>query len=178
MAYKYFTEKLVNQTKLDLTQVFSDKWQLVKKTNNVTFGLPEIVLFLKDKSKDFTISDNMLKDYDYAIREIVSRYYKYLNTPNPFLEEEVDEELKKYEEGSKRRDSVLIEDNKVKNRGRPPKAIDIPKSEPEVQKPKVKLSEKEKLIRAIEGIRILAEDGDDLAIIQLQGLEILLEDYN
>lgn len=115
MQYKYFTEKLYTQGGLDLTKVFPDRDLIVKQQSNVDYGFPEIVEYVKVKSKDFSVSDKTLMDFDYAIKEIISRYYKSIGQDNPFYADEDKMELDKYQEGLKPRQGVTNEDGKIKN---------------------------------------------------------------
>jgi len=114
MQYKYFTEKLFTQGGLDLTNVFVDKDRIVKQQSNVDYGFPQIVEYLKLKSKNFTIADRTLMDFDYAIKEIVSRWYKSIGQDNPFVTDEDKVELDKYQQGIKPRDAVTTENGKIK----------------------------------------------------------------
>jgi hypothetical protein len=114
MQYKYFTEKLYTQGGLDLTKVFPDRDLMVRQQSNVDYGFPEIVEYLKVKSKNFSVSDKTLMDFDYAIKEIISRYYKSIGEDNPFYADEDKKELDKYQKGLKPRDPVTTENGKIK----------------------------------------------------------------
>lgn len=147
MQYKYFTEKLYTQGGLDLNQVFPDKSEIAKQQTNLDYGLPEIVKFVKEKSQDFKVADRYLIDFDYAIKEIVSRYYKSIGKDNPFVTDEDKQEIDKYQEGVKPRKGVTTEDGKIKVReGQEP-------AETTTAKPKI--LGKDELIQKYKGYMLL-----------------------
>lgn len=133
MAYKYFSQKLLNQDILDLNDVFVNQVDSVKESISVSFGLLDIVLYLKNRSKNFKLEDSFLLDYDYAIKDIISRYYNSINKPNPFLDESGKKGVDQYLKGEERREPVTTIDGKISpvpetdeekkkgKRGRPPK---------------------------------------------------------
>ena len=164
MQYKYFTEKIFTKGGLDLSQVFVDKADIVKQQMNVDYGLADIALFLKEKSKNFTVADRYLMDFDYAIKEIVSRYYKSIGQDNPFITDEDKQELDKYQQGIKPREGVTIEDGKIKRKGK--EATDTSSKGQNFSKKDIQDS--------IDGLQLLADMGDQDAIDAIAGLELLL----
>jgi hypothetical protein len=96
MAYKYFSQQLVSSN-LDLSSVFPEKQQLAKDMQNVTYGLGDIVLYLKDITKNFKSQDTSYIELDNSIQEIIKRYYKKEGVENPFFNTQ--EELQTYKKG-------------------------------------------------------------------------------
>jgi|GEM_PF-5707907 len=84
MAYKYFSKQLLESNELDLNEVFYTKQNTAREQGGVSYGLLDIVLFLKDKTSNFSISDQTYIELDTVIEEIVNRYYKSINQTNPF----------------------------------------------------------------------------------------------
>lgn len=170
MNYQYFTQKLVNQNILDLTQVFPEKMGQVKASKNIDYGIPDIVLFLKQKSANFTIADQYLMDLDYGIREIIDRYYASIEEENPFLDKnDMGNEPDKFRKGQVRRDAVTIEP------GKPSKKKE--KEKPQAQEPaKKKKLTKEEIESRIEGLKFLLDDPDIAQDVQdaIEALEVLL----
>ena len=114
MAYKYFAKQLINSD-LDLNEVFHSKQNLAREQGGVSYGLQDIVLYLKDKTSNFTVSDKTYIELDQVIEEIVNRYYKSINQTNPFkLTKKVQQE---FEEGVVPREAAEVEEGKVKGRG-------------------------------------------------------------
>lgn len=114
MAYKYFAKQLINSD-LDLNEVFHSKQNLAREQGGVSYGLQDIVLYLKDKTSNFTVSDKTYIELDQVIEEIVNRYYKSINQTNPFkLTKKVQQE---FEEGVVPREAADVEEGKVKGRG-------------------------------------------------------------
>lgn len=184
MAHKYFTEKLIGQDKLDLSEVFIDKVRILQGTMSIDFGLPEIVMFIKQRSQDFTTSDNYLREVDFAVQSIIDTYYKSINKTNPFVTKKDDVDiLDKRQEGAKPRDAMTTTDTgKVvrkaadepaeepkRGRGRPPKKVEEVAEEP-------KQFTQAQIQEAIAGLQILADMGDEDAAAQIEGLMFLLED--
>jgi hypothetical protein len=167
MKYQYFTEKLVNQDVLDLTQVFPDKMAQIRTTKNIDYGLLEIVMFLKQKSNNFSVADQLMIDLDYGIREVIERYYKSIGKDNPFITDGEDEELKKYRQGQVRRDSVTVIPGKTTKK----------KEKEKPQEPaKKKAKTKEDIESEIDGLKFLLDDPDIADDVQaaIDALEILL----
>jgi hypothetical protein len=121
MPYKYFSQELVDKNILDLSQVFPEKQQLAKESNNVDYTLMDIVLYLKNVTEDFKFTDNRYIDLDQAIKSIVQKYYVSIGKINPFEEEE-DEVLDlrlKTESGLpiNPRESAIVEEGRIKGKG-------------------------------------------------------------
>lgn len=167
MKYQYFTEKLVNQDVLDLTQVFPDRMAQIQSAKNIEFGLVDIVIFLKQKSQDFKVADQYLIDLDYGIREVVERYYKSIGQDNPFVTAEDEEEIGKFRKGQARRQPVTVEPGKPsKKKGKaeePSKKDEEPQEFTEAQ-----------IREAIDALQILADMGDEQAQEAIDALELLL----
>lgn len=176
MQYKYFTEKIFTKGGLDLSQVFVDKADIVKQQMNVDYGLADIALFLKEKSKNFTVADRYLMDFDYAIKEIVSRYYKSIGQDNPFITDEDKQELDKYQQGIKPREGVTLEDGKIKRKGKAVVEEPTP-SESEAPKEK-KVVTKDSIEKQIKALKYLAEKkNNESAKKQIKALSILLKRF-
>lgn len=84
MAYKYFSKQLLESNALDLNEVFHAKQNTAREQGGVSYGLLDIVLFLKDKTSNFSVSDQTYIELDTVVEEIVNRYYKSINQTNPF----------------------------------------------------------------------------------------------
>jgi hypothetical protein len=168
MSNNYFTQRLVNQDILDLNNVFPEKQASIKLGMNVAFGLKDIVLFLQQKSQNFTTSTQYLRDLDYAIKETIKRYYKSLNENNPFYRSGDDEEdgVDKLQKGTSRRDAVKVGGTQPEtivtpkgSKGRPQKeetsvAVAAP--------PKKRKKTKEDIELEIDGLKLLMGDDPEL----------------
>lgn len=171
MKYQYFTEKLVNQDVLDLTQVFPDRMAQIQSAKNIEFGLVDIVIFLKQKSQDFKVADQYLIDLDYGIREVVERYYKSIGQDNPFITGDEEEEIGKFRKGQARRQPVTVEPGKPsKKKDKADKTgKDEKPTEQEIEDAKelLELFSEEEINDLIGGLEIGAELGDETSEIEL-----------
>lgn len=114
MAYKYFSKQLINSD-LDLNEVFHAKQNSAREQGGVSYGLKDIVQYLKDKTSNFTVTDSTYVELDQVVEEIVNRYYKSINQTNPFkITKKVQQE---FEEGVVPREAAEVEDGKVKGKG-------------------------------------------------------------
>ena len=171
MAHKYFTEKLIGQNRLDLADVFTDKVRSLQQVMSIDFGLPEIVMFIKQRSQDFKSSDNYLKELDYAVQSIVDTYYKSIRESNPFVTKDDTAVTEKYQKGVKPRDAVTVDaEGKIAKR---------PSTEPAPSRKSKKAEEPEEFTEdqireAIEALQLLADMGDEEAQEAIDALELLL----
>jgi len=118
MAYKYFTQQLVNKNILDLTSVFPDKQKIAQDRSQVSYNLGDVVLYLKDITDDFKVTDNKYIDLDNAIREIIVKYYKSIGIEkNPITTGTTDDEAVKDLETTTTREAYVVEDGKLKGKG-------------------------------------------------------------
>ena len=76
MAYKFFSQELVNKGNLDFSNVFPEKQSEAKQQNNVAYGLGDILIYLQDVTDNFKRADQKYVDLDNGIREVVEKYYK------------------------------------------------------------------------------------------------------
>lgn len=114
MAYKYFSKQLINSD-LDLNEVFHAKQDVARQQGGVSYGLQDIVLYLKDKTSNFTVSDKTYIELDQVVEEIVNRYYKSINQSNPFkITKKIEQE---FEEGVVPREAAEVSEGKVKGKG-------------------------------------------------------------
>jgi hypothetical protein len=195
MAYKYFTEKLLSSDTLDLGTVFPEKQELARESNNVSYNLADIVLFLKDRTENFKRVESQYVDLDNAISEIVNKFYKSKGEKNPFVEELDEESLAEFESKTPR-EAAIVDKGEIKSKGAPKAAPDVekkksaPEKKPESKKaeePK-KSSPSDKLIKFKEELANRKEIFDDvydddeksdfIQLMQdkLEGDEVLAED--
>ncbi len=195
MAYKYFTEKLLSSDTLDLGTVFPEKQELARESNNVSYNLADIVLFLKDRTENFKRVESQYVDLDNAISEIVNKFYKSKGEKNPFVEELDEESLAEFESKTPR-EAAIVDKGEMKSKGAPKAAPDVekkksaPEKKPESKKaeePK-KSSPSDKLVKFKEELANRKEIFDDvydddeksdfIQLMQdkLEGDEVLAED--
>jgi|TARA_R110000868_G_C10829669_1_gene759281 hypothetical protein len=195
MAYKYFTEKLLSSDTLDLGTVFPEKQELARESNNVSYNLADIVLFLKDRTENFKRVESQYVDLDNAISEIVNKFYKSKGEKNPFVEELDEESLAEFESKTPR-EAAIVDKGEIKSKGAPKAAPDVekkksaPEKKPESKKaeePK-KSSPSDKLVKFKEELANRKEIFDDvydddeksdfIQLMQdkLEGDEVLAED--
>jgi hypothetical protein len=159
MAYKYFTKQLIenlDKYNLDLSDVFIEKQQKSKEANNVAYGLPDIVFYLKDSTNDFKTSDSKFIDMDNAIRTIIQNYYKSIGERSPF---ETDEDMFKEElidEGKAPKESFEVKDGETKV-VTAPKGL-TKKGETAVEKPK-KETKAEKIKKIEAAVEVIKPQG-------------------
>jgi hypothetical protein len=159
MKYKYFSQELLDRKDvLDLSNVFTEQQLLAQDTLNVSYGLMDIVLYLKDVTKDFTYVDLKYVDLDSAIRSIVSKYYNKKGEKNPFSKEDM--ALSGFEEGQPPREAVEVKDGKMKGKGIGKIVTKTKLPEPEPQPEPAKATGTMTFDEAMELIELL---GDDLS---------------
>jgi len=175
MAYKFFTQKLLDSDDLDLTQVSPEKQEIAREQNNVTYNLLDIAIFLRDRTENFKFSDAQYVDLDNAIAEIVNRYYKSKNEENPFTKEEVDLEGLEEFESEVPKEAFVAKAGEVKakgvSKGAPGKKK---KEEPkeEAKKPETeKVSKVDNLKKSLEKYQNLIDD----AVLDEEDIKSLLE---
>lgn len=158
MKYKYFSQELLDRKDiLDLSSVFTEQQLLAQDTLNVSYGLMDIVLYLKDVTKDFTYVDLKYVDLDSAIRSIVSKYYNKKGEKNPFSKEDM--AISGFEEGQPPREAVEVKDGKLKGKGigKVVTKTKLPEPEPEPQPAKT-----EPKLSFEEAMDLIDQMGDDL----------------
>ena len=159
MKYKYFSQELLDRKDiLNLSDVFTEQQLLAQDTLNVSYGLMDIVLYLKDVTKDFTYVDLKYVDLDSAIRSIVSKYYNKKGETNPFSKESM--ALSGFEEGQPPREAVVVKDGTMKGKGIGKIVTKTILPEPEPQPEPAKATGTMTFDEAMELIELL---GDDLS---------------
>lgn len=144
MAYKYFTEKLLSNDMLDLSTVFPEKQEMARESNNVSYNLTDIVLFLKDRTENFKRVEAQYVDLDNAISEIVNKFYKSKGEKNPFVEEIDEESLEEFQSKTPR-EAAIVEKGELKSKGAPKAAPDVEKKKStKAEEPKKKTEEPKK----------------------------------
>jgi len=113
MAYKYFSEKLI-AANMDLSMIFPEKQEAVKGNLKVTYGLGEIVIYLKDITNNFKSQDTTYIDLDNAIQELINKYYKSEDKENPFKEKKVFKDT--FEKGVVPTESITVKDGKLESK--------------------------------------------------------------
>jgi hypothetical protein len=144
MAYKYFTEKLLSNDMLDLSTVFPEKQEMARESNNVSYNLTDIVLFLKDRTENFKRVEAQYVDLDNAISEIVNKFYKSKGEKNPYIEEIDEESLAEFQSKTPR-EAAIVEKGELKSKGAPKAAPDVEKKKSiKEEEPKKKTEEPKK----------------------------------
>lgn len=158
MAYKYFTKELIEKQdkyNLDFNNIFPEKQQVAKDTNNVAYGLGDIIYYLKDATNDFKIVENKWIDTDNAINTIVSNYYKSIGQMNPFsAPEEIFEDVE-IEEGKTPKESFEVKDGKIDVITAPKGVI---RKEKPIQEPKAKETKTETKAEKVKKLNEAAEN--------------------
>jgi hypothetical protein len=194
MAYKYFTEKLLSNDMLDLSTVFPEKQEMARESNNVSYNLTDIVLFLKDRTENFKRVEAQYVDLDNAISEIVNKFYKSKGEKNPYIEEIDEESLAEFQSKTPR-EAAIVEKGELKSKGAPKAAPDVEKKksikEEELKKKteepkKTSSSDKlDKFKKELAGRKEIFDDvydddekADFIQLMQdkLEGDEVLAED--
>jgi len=126
MAYKYFTKRLLQDGSVDLASVFPDKQAMAREQCNVSYGLPEIVDYLRTATDGFKFSDQRYIDLDNAVRAIIGRYYTSKNMRNPF--EETGESIieDEYVEGNEPKKAAIVADGKTRQKELPEQKFKTP----------------------------------------------------
>ena len=185
MAYKYFTQKLLSASTIDLSTVFPEKQEIARESNNVSYSLADIAMNLKDRTENFTKVESQYIDIDSAISQIISKYYISKGEKNPFIVDVDDEALKGFESKTPR-EAAIVEDGQLKGKGAPKSAPDVKPKKEEV-KAEIQQSEEERLAAKIRDefnsvIEIFSfydsNEQEDLISGyegEMNGLELLLE---
>lgn len=84
MAFNYFSRQLLDTDKIVLSDVFPDKQQVAKNKQRVTYGLEDIVLYIKDATEDFKFYDPKYAELDGGVKEVVNKYFISIGKDNPF----------------------------------------------------------------------------------------------
>lgn len=192
MAYKYFTEKLLSSDTLDLSTVFPEKQELARESNNVSYSLTDIAVFLKDRTENFKRVEAQYIDLDSAISQIVDKFYKSKGEKNPFVEELDEESLAEFQSKTPR-EAAIVDKGEIKGKGTPKAAPDVDKKpakekKVEAKKEEPKKSSSDKLAKFKEELASRKEIFDDvydddekadfIQLMQdkLEGDEVLAED--
>jgi hypothetical protein len=126
MAYKYFTEKILSNNTIDLSMVFPEKQELARESNNVSYNLADIAIFIKDRTENFKRTESQYVDLDNAMSEIVSKWYKSKGEKNPFVEDLDEESLAAFESKTPR-EAAIVDKGEIKGKGAPKAAPDVEK---------------------------------------------------
>lgn len=116
MRYKYFSPELL-ESNIDLSQVFPDKQEMAKQRNAVSYGLLDIVIYLKEQTDNFSRQENQWIDLDNAIYKIVDNWYRFKGEPNPFVKAVPSAILQGFVEGQVPKEAVIIKDGTAKGKG-------------------------------------------------------------
>lgn len=147
---KYFVERLLAKN-VNLDEVLPEQQKSAQKRNNVTYNLADVVMYMKDATENFKIKTAEFIDMDEAIREIMKRYYKSKNIPNPF---ELPEEQEDDFEGETPKEALEVKDGKTTAKG-------APKAAPVVKAEKLTDAQKEKIAGLEKEMQSLYETFDE-----------------
>lgn len=170
MAYKYFTQQLVDKKLLDLSEVFPQKQEIAKEQNNVAYNLMDIVIYLQKVTENFKFTDAKYIDLDQAIKAIIYKYYVSIGQKNPF-DTDIDlAALEQFKEGVVPREAAIVKDGELKGKG-------VAKPAPsKVKEVKEELRE----VKTKAPSEIAIDKADDVKIQQfrnsLENLQMLFED--
>jgi hypothetical protein len=179
---KYFVERLIAKN-VNLDEVLPEQQKSAQIRNNVTYNLADVVMYMKDATENFKIKTAEFIDMDEAIREIMKRYYKSKNIPNPFeLPEEQEEDF----EGETPKEPLEVKDGKTTAKGAP-KAAPVVKVEPAAAVGNLTDAQKEKIagleneMEELFGVFDLLDDEKRSSIIasitdRMKGEKDLLKD--
>lgn len=123
---KYFVERLIAKN-VNLDEVLPEQQKSAQTRNNVTYNLADVVMYMRDATENFKIKTAEFIDMDEAIKEIMKKYYKSKNIPNPF---ELPEEQEDDFEGETPKEPLEVKDGKTKAKGAPKAAPVVEKAEP------------------------------------------------
>ena len=186
MAYKFISKKILDSNQLDLTNVFPEKQEIVRQDSNVTYNLLDIVMFLKDRTNNFTRVEREYVDLDNAVAEIIDKYYKSIDQKNPFVEtlDEMDDD--DFKSGNVPREAFVVEDGKVKGKGlAKPAPTKTGKKEEASKFSKEQLAKLEAFKKELDNRREIffdvyddAEQADFLSLMEnkLEAEEVIAED--
>ncbi len=97
--------------------VFPDKQNIAREQNNVSYGIGDIVLYLKDVTENFKFTDAKYIDLDNGIREIVNKYYKSIGGKNPFEVVYEEDVYAEYQEGVTPKEAAVVDAGKITGKG-------------------------------------------------------------
>lgn len=84
MAFNYFSKQLIDTDKINLSEVFPEKQQVAKDKQRVSYGLEDVVMYIRDATEDFKFYDPKYAELDNGVRDIIDKYYKSTGATNPF----------------------------------------------------------------------------------------------
>ena len=169
MAYKYFSQQLVDKNLLDLSEVFPQKQEIAKEQNNVAYNLMDIVIYLQKVTENFKFTDAKYIDLDQAIKAIINKHYVSIGQKNPF-DTGIDlAALDQFKEGVVPREAAIVKDGELKGKG-------VAKPAPS----KVKEVKEEVKVKTPAPSEVAIDKADDVKIQQfrnsLENLQMLFED--
>lgn len=121
---KYFVERLIAKN-VNLDEVLPEQQKSAQNRNNVTYNLADVVMYMKDATDNFKIRTAEFIDMDEAISEIMKKYYKTNNLPNPF---ELPDEQDDFD-GETPKEALELKEGKIKGKGAPKAAPVVEKVE-------------------------------------------------
>jgi len=113
MAFNYFSKQLLNTDKIDLAAVFPEKQQVAKNNQRVSYGLEDIILYIKEATEDFKFYDQKYAELDAGVKELINKYFISIGKDNPFEQFGPKQGLTpEYKEGVVPKESVVVEKDK------------------------------------------------------------------
>lgn len=198
MAFNYFSKQLLGTDKINLSEVFPEKQQVAKDKQRVSYGLEDVVLYLKDATEDFKFYDPKYAELDNGIRDVVDKYFISIGKENPFVmyggkKQELTPEYKK---GIVPKESMVVDKAGVKGKGITAPSEELVEETPQeavkkvaietaetalmskIDKFKKELANRQDLMDDYVSIGETSEKDDMIrtAKNQLQGLKDLIED--
>jgi hypothetical protein len=172
MAYKYFSQQLVDKNLLDLSEVFPQKQEIAKEQNNVAYNLMDIVIYLQKVTENFKFTDAKYIDLDQAIKAIINKHYVSIGQKNPF-DNGIDlAALDQFKEGVVPREAAIVKDGELKGKG-------VAKPAPSKVK-EVKEDVKEVKVKTPAPSEVAIDKADDVKIQQfrnsIENLQMLFDD--
>jgi len=172
MAYKYFSQQLVDKNLLDLSEVFPQKQEIAKEQNNVAYNLMDIVIYLQKVTENFKFTDAKYIDLDQAIKAIINKHYVSIGQKNPF-DNGIDlAALDQFKEGVVPREAAIVKDGELKGKG-------VAKLAPSKVK-EVKEDVKEVKVKTPAPSEVAIDKADDVKIKQfrnsIENLQMLFDD--
>lgn len=170
MAYKYFTQQLVDKKLLDLSEVFPQKQEIAKEQNNVAYNLMDIVIYLQKVTENFKFTDTKYIDLDQAIKAIINKYYVSIGQKNPF-DTDIDlAALDQFKEGVVPREAAIVKEGEIKGKG-------VAKPAPSKVK---EIKEEVREVKTKAPSEVAVDKADDVKIQQfrnsLENLQMLFDD--
>jgi len=170
MAYKYFTQQLVDKKLLDLSEVFPQKQEIAKEQNNVAYNLMDIVIYLQKVTENFKFTDTKYIDLDQAIKAIINKHYVSIGQKNPF-DTDIDlAALDQFKEGVVPREAAIVKEGEIKGKG-------VAKPAPSKVK---EIKEEVREVKTKAPSEVAVDKADDVKIQQfrnsLENLQMLFDD--